>query len=123
MTMDLKQQNIDTGITSLSLQGKTFKLTLAGTEVKLYLCGDESKVWVDGIRFSRDGTPEIQTRVAPVKFTQEHFLKVDGLIAGGYGPTSACDTVAELFGFNPESFRQQYYKRHASKKRNIKKKR
>jgi hypothetical protein len=78
MTMDLKQQNIETGITALNIQGKSLKFIFNGTEVKLYLSGESSKVWVDGVRFSRDGSPEIQILVradALIKSQNDETIK------------------------------------------------
>jgi hypothetical protein len=74
-------------------------------------------VEINGEVFYKKGSVREIVKIAPEKFTQEHFLKVDGLIAGGYGPTSACETFAKQNGFNIDSFRQQYYKRHFNENR------
>ena len=108
------------GITVLSTLGNTIQLTIDRKEFKIQLNGDSTKVWVDGIRYSRDGSTEIQVRVAPVIFEEPVFIQVDDLIASGKSTKGACEEVAEQYGYKPESFRQQYYKRHASQKRNVK---
>lgn len=77
------------------------------------------RVVVNGEVFHRNGLLREVVRIAPVKFTETHFEKVDSLIQQGCSVTGACKTITNETGFNPESFRQQYYKRHASKKRII----
>ena len=79
------------------------------------------QVVVNGEAFCREGLTRLETRVAPVKFTDTHFSEVDDLVNNSSQKvSSACRTVAERHDFIPESFRQQYYKRHASQMRQMK---
>lgn len=111
---------------SPQLEKETFSIAYSRPSVERIriILGDNiselKAVEINGEVFYKKGSVREIVKIALFKFTDEHFNKVDDLMAGGYGPTSACETIAEQFGFNPESFRQQYYKRHASKKRNIK---
>ena len=75
------------------------------------------RVVVNGEVFHRNGLLHEVVRIAPVKFTETHFEKVDSLIQHGYSVMGACEAVADETGFKSDSFRQQYYKRHASQKR------
>ena len=75
------------------------------------------RVVVNGRVFQRDGSINQVVRVAPEKFTKGHFEQVDDRVQHGYSVTGACKDVAAENGFEPESFRQQYYRRHASRKR------
>ena len=77
------------------------------------------RVVVNGEVFHRNGLLREVVRIAPVKFTETHFEKVDLLIQQGYSVTGACKAITNETGFNPESFRQRSYKRHASQKRNV----
>ena len=69
-----------TGITALSFADNKIQITVAGTEVKMLLAGDATKVWVDGVLYSRAGSPEIQVRVAPVIYTDLQFREVNWLL-------------------------------------------
>ena len=73
-------------------------------------------VEINGVVFYKKGSVREIVKIAAVKFTDEHFNKIDELIVGGYHTKAACDTVANNYGFNSESFRQQYYKRHSNTK-------
>ena len=75
------------------------------------------RVVVNGEVFHRNGLLREVVRIAPVKITETHFEKVDSLIQHGYSVMGACEAVADETGFKSDSFRQQYYKRHASQKR------
>lgn len=75
-----------------------------------------TQVQINGVEFQKRGTIKEVIRVAPVKYLIEHFKKVDALVGIGYSKKGACDTVADQHNFNHESFRHQYYIRHASKK-------
>jgi hypothetical protein len=72
-------------------------------------------VTINGTSFYREGTVKEKVRVAPMKFTDDHFEAVDELVQNGLSTKGACESVAEQHGFNIESFRQQYYRRHGSK--------
>lgn len=77
------------------------------------------RVVVNGEVFHRSGSlPEV-VRVAPLKFSDNHFKEVNGLVRNHfYSTTAALSTVADKYGFNHESFRRQYYARgwHGPKK-------
>lgn len=74
------------------------------------------QIEVNGVTFYLPDCVHQVVRVAPVIFTNEQFTEVDALIGKGYGSTAACNTIADKYGHKPESLRQQYYKRHFSKK-------
>jgi hypothetical protein len=118
--MGLKRRNINTGVTSLIVQGKTLNLTFGEKEVKVHLDGDSSLVWVDGVRYSCSGSPEIQVRVAPIKYLPKHFADVNKLVTEQYySQDAAIKDVSVKYGFVYENFRRQYYERGGNKIRPV----
>ena len=105
-----------------STYGESFSLAYSRPSVsrlRLTIGNNMSEIQtveLNGELFHKKGVIHEIIRVAAIKFTHEHFKEVDALIGSGYGPTSACNTVSEKYGFNNLSFRQQYYKRHANVK-------
>jgi len=75
-----------------------------------------SVVELNGVLYYREGAVKEVVRVAPMMYRDDHFREVDELVQGGYSTKGACASVADKHGFNTESFRQQYYRRHASQK-------
>ena len=103
---------VQTGITALSFADNKIQITVGGTEVKMLLAGDATKVWVDGVLYSRAGSPEIQVRVAPVIYTDLQFREVNWLLEfKHYSKESAIGDIADKYGFEKDNFRRQYYKR------------
>jgi hypothetical protein len=80
---------------------------------------DIQVVVVNGESFYKEGAIVETIRTAPMIFSENHFYEVDVLVEKHYHTASACREVADKYNFNPESFRQQYYKRHASKKHKV----
>ena len=114
--MSLKQRNIDPGVTNLNVEGTTLSLTFGGTDVKIKLASNTTKVWVDGVEYSRSGSPLVEIHVARILYEEKHFQEVNELqLAKYYSPSAAIEEVVSIHGFNFEGFRRQYYKRGGHK--------
>jgi hypothetical protein len=60
----------------------------------------------------------IETVVAPLKYTEEHFLEVDRRVYDDkIRQTAALDEICLKYGFNRESFEKQYRNRHLNVKK------
>ena len=84
----------------------------ANFDVEIVFNPKDPIVTVNGVRYSQNGAVREVIRVARVKYTEEHFNKVDELINGGYKECAACRMVANENDFPEESFYRQYRGRH-----------
>jgi hypothetical protein len=74
---------------------------------------DVNVIRLNGIRYFSKSSKESELRVAPVKYTEEHFNEVDAEYAHKPNYWRACEIVADRYGFESlESFHKQYRKRH-----------
>lgn len=85
-------------------------MTVGGSELKVLFDRAATKVWVNGIRYTHRGSPEIQIRVAPRIFLDEHYKEIHELIQSGMRPMKAYQTVAEKYDFDMDSLRKGYRK-------------
>jgi hypothetical protein len=80
------------------------------------IMSDVSVVELNGVSYYREGAVKEVVLIAPMKYNVDHFREVDEYVQKGYSTKGACETVADKYGFNMESFRQQYYRRHGNEK-------